>query len=765
VSLSFTATSGGPWADIAPLVFAGPSLESVMHAINDGTPPASGNGNSIPEVGETIQISPTVLNRGNGAAISVDGVLSGGAGISIVDGADSYGDIAPLGQDTGTNGYVFTITSGSGTSVTLTLTDSLGRQTIKAIDFIAPATPLNLEFDSTPTDITLFWDPNGEIDLAGYNVYRSAVLGGPYTKASFEVLRNGSRYVDAGLSLGSTFFYKVSAVDLSGNESPLSGALQAWTTIAQLGGWPRSANSNVFGGLSIADADGDDESELYVPSLDFDMYAFNSDGSTRLGFPVSTSAEIWSAPALGDLDKDGDLEVMWGSNDTRFYVQNADGTKHFAGADPWFIDLPGAGEEIRSTPTIADVDRDAKLEFFFGTNLGKVYGYNHDGTPLVAGNGLLFTCPPGNNTASVWGTLAVADLANDGTREIVFTSWNDSLYVITPTGARAPGFPRGGTKDFKRGPVIGDIDNDGTKEILAGNQDGKVYCFNHDGSNYLPGGVFATLPDSIVAAPALANLDGDPQLEVVVGCYDGKVYAFNHDGTGFLVGGGLFAFPDPSAPSNRQHVTASPIVVNLDGDGDFEVLFGHHNGKLYGYSHTGVLLSGFPVSTDLQIHSTPCAGDLDGNGDIEVAFASYDGSINVLDFTGPATPANLPWPMAGQNIARTATYGELGPWQTDAPDLAAAITAFALEPNAPNPFARQTTVRFASPRAGSVKLRIFDVAGRVVRTLVDGALPAGRHALTWDGRDDEGRETTAGVYFVRLEGDEKTLTQKSIRVR
>ncbi len=359
----------------------------------------------------------------------------------------------------------------------------------------------------------------------------------------------------------------------------------------------------------------------------------------------------------------------------------------------------------------------------------------------------------------------MADLANDDTREIAFTCWNDSLYVVTPTGARVSGFPRGAGGDFKRGPVIGDIDNDGTMEILAANSDKKLYCYNHNGTNYLAGGILATLPDSIVAAPSLANLDADPQLEIVVTALDGKIYAFNHDGTGFLAPGGLFAFPDPSAPVAKQRITASAIIANVDGDSDFEIFVGHHNGKFYGYTHTGVLIPGFPVSTDLEIYATAAAGDIDGNGDIEIAFGSFDGTVNVLDFSGPATPANLPWPMEGQNPHRTAVYGELGPWQTGSNDMLSAIAAFALEPSMPNPFAGATTIRFAAPQPTPVVLRIFDVSGRAVRTLLDGSVPAGRHSYIWDGRDDGGHETSAGVYFVRLEGADKLLTQKTIRIR
>jgi hypothetical protein len=763
-SLSFTASAGGPWSAIAPLVFSGPSLEAIVHAFNDGVPPASGDGDGVAEVGETVQITPTVLNRGTGTAVSVDGVLTAGAGITIVDALDAYGDIIPLAKDTGTNGYTFTITSGAGTEVTLTLVDSEGRSTVKTIDLVKPAIPAGLTFSSTPTDILVYWTPNLESDLAGYNVYRSATLNGTYNKVSFELLRSGARFVDDNLTLGTTFFYKATAVDSSGNESDRTEPLEAWTTLGQLTNWPGTANSNIFSSLMIGDADKSGQGELYVGSQDFKMYVFEPDGAQHVGFPFTAAEKFWAAPTMADLDKDGLDEILFGAADTRLYVLNDDGSPQFV--SPIFIDLPGTGEEIRCATTVADVDRDAQLEFFVGSDLGKLYGWNHNGTPLVAGNGLLFTAPPGNAAAKIWGNIGVADLAHDGTREIVFTSWNDSCYVITPTGARVAGWPRGGAKDFKRGPTIADLDNDGTMEVLAANADGKVYCWNHDGSNYLAGGVFATvLPDSITCAPAVANLDGDAQLEVVFAGHAGKIYAFNHNGTGFTQPSGVFAIPDPGAPIQKQWMTATPIIADVDGDGDFEIFIGNHNGNFYGYHHNGTLMAGFPFHTNLEIHATAAAGDLDGNGDFEVAFASYDGSVNVIDFTGPVTAAAMPWPTLGQNNARTSVYGEAGPWQTGTGDLTTVVTPFGLEQNVPNPFRGGTSIAYASPRPMPVTLRVFDVSGRMVRTLVDGVVPAGRHTVTWDGRDERGLETTAGVYFYRLDGENETLTKKTIRLR
>jgi hypothetical protein len=75
----------------------------------------------------------------------------------------------------------------------------------------------------------------------------------------------------------------------------------------------------------------------------------------------------------------------------------------------------------------------------------------------------------------------------------------------------------------------------------------------------------------------------------------------------------------------------------------------------------------------------------------------------------------------------------------------------ALGRNVPNPFNPITRIDFEVPAAGLVRLLVFDVRGRTVRTLVDDALPAGRYTALWDGRDDGGRGAASGVYYYRLE--------------
>ncbi|MCK5597231.1 MAG: T9SS type A sorting domain-containing protein, partial [Candidatus Eisenbacteria sp.] len=77
--------------------------------------------------------------------------------------------------------------------------------------------------------------------------------------------------------------------------------------------------------------------------------------------------------------------------------------------------------------------------------------------------------------------------------------------------------------------------------------------------------------------------------------------------------------------------------------------------------------------------------------------------------------------------------------------------AFKLVQNSPNPFNPVTKVAYHVPRKSEVTIRVYDVSGRVVTTLVDGVVEAGRHAAVWNGRNDAGESVGSGIYFCTME--------------
>lgn len=128
----------------------------------------------------------------------------------------------------------------------------------------------------------------------------------------------------------------------------------------------------------------------------------------------------------------------------------------------------------------------------------------------------------------------------------------------------------------------------------------------------------------------------------------------------------------------------------------------------------------------------------------------------------PLTPALLPAEATAYRD-RTAHSGALYRYrlaavQADGREVLSAVAevralpyVLTLAQNRPNPFNPRTTIRYDLPRAGAVRLAVFDLAGRLVRTLVNESRPQGSHEAVWDGRDVAGREVSSGVYVARLE--------------
>src|SRR5262249_18476610 len=84
-----------------------------------------------------------------------------------------------------------------------------------------------------------------------------------------------------------------------------------------------------------------------------------------------------------------------------------------------------------------------------------------------------------------------------------------------------------------------------------------------------------------------------------------------------------------------------------------------------------------------------------------------------------------------------------------------------LHQNVPNPFNPTTKITFDLAREGHVKLSVYDVAGRLVKKLIDAKLPAkSGPQVTWNGLDERGAHVPSGVYFYRLETDDFTATRK-----
>lgn len=82
----------------------------------------------------------------------------------------------------------------------------------------------------------------------------------------------------------------------------------------------------------------------------------------------------------------------------------------------------------------------------------------------------------------------------------------------------------------------------------------------------------------------------------------------------------------------------------------------------------------------------------------------------------------------------------------------------------PNPSGQVVELRFELRKAADVSLRIYDVQGRLVTTLADARMPAGRHDLSWTGKTRDGEMAASGIYFARLESSEVNSVRRLVRV-
>jgi len=90
---------------------------------------------------------------------------------------------------------------------------------------------------------------------------------------------------------------------------------------------------------------------------------------------------------------------------------------------------------------------------------------------------------------------------------------------------------------------------------------------------------------------------------------------------------------------------------------------------------------------------------------------------------------------------------------------------FALDQNYPNPFNPATTIRFALPNDVPVKLKVYDMLGREIRTLINGNMNAGYHQAVWDGTNNSGTPVATGMYIYRIEAGSFVSTKKMMLIK
>jgi len=94
-----------------------------------------------------------------------------------------------------------------------------------------------------------------------------------------------------------------------------------------------------------------------------------------------------------------------------------------------------------------------------------------------------------------------------------------------------------------------------------------------------------------------------------------------------------------------------------------------------------------------------------------------------------------------------------------------ALASFALYQNYPNPFNPSTTIQYRVPKAGDVEVNIFDIQGRLIRSLAKIFQQAGAYSLAWDSRSSSGTVVASGIYYCQVLFDGSSLVKKLVLIK
>jgi Peptidase family C25/FlgD Ig-like domain/FG-GAP-like repeat len=716
-----------------------------------------------PAAGVPFSLFVSLKNHGTGTANGLRATLSAlEAGAAVLSGSLLVGDIAPLAERESAS--AFQVSEADPTienHLQLVVTDSYGRTLTRTIELREPLAPAIQSFDASfgVDKMLIKWNASPSSDVAGYRVYRSTSATGPFARATPDVVTH-TMFTDAGLAPNTRYYFAVTAVDGSWNESAFSAVGSASTNPPQLAGWPNSLADPSANSPAIGDIDGDGDLEVVVGNNL--LYAFQHDGSeVRDGDGQAVTWGVFSGlgrdfigPAvLAKLDADPGLDIVAAASTTRqVYCFNGDGSV-----------LPGwprpTIDAVRASVAVGDIDGDGGLEIVAVDQDANLYAWHADGSEVRDGDsnpatdGVFRRLP--DTSQMQYQMPALADIDQDGKDEVIIPAQDKKLYVLNEVAADEPGWPRTLPNYPGGGVAVGDIDANGDLEIVVTVRgSGETYALHHNNTQmwvrWLQHNNFFN------PSPALADITGDGKLEVLIPGSNGRLYAITPTGAD--------APGWPVVYSTTINTESSPVVADVTGDGSPDVLLGDEGTFINGWNSGGVPLDGFPLVMKDSVRGTPSIADLDRDGDVEIVAVGYDRTVYVWSLPGAYSDATAPWPMFHANLHRNGLYGFVVP--TGVGDTPAAA-GLRLEQNYPNPFNPSTSIVYEIPGgpARRVSLVVYDVTGARVRTLEEGAVQPGRHVVAWDGRNQSGAAVGSGVYFYRLATAERALTRKMVLLK
>ena len=271
-------------------------------------------------------------------------------------------------------------------------------------------------------------------------------------------------------------------------------------------------------------------------------------------------------------------------------------------------------------------------------------------------------------------------------------------------------------------PAFIDLDGDGDMDLVVGGSYGALQLFENEGGVFSertgPDNPFASILVDYAAAPAFVDLDGDSDLDLVVGEYGGIVHAFENDNGVFTE---LVGTDNPF--DSIQAYGGTPAFVDLDGDGDLDLALGTVYGDLRAFRNDdGVFteLTGPDNPFDgifAGYFSAPAFVDLDGDGDLDLVAGNYYGTLSSFERTPPhghaitvnVTPQSLAPELdlngADPDTSTTLAYNEGQSLTAIAP------AATVADADSPNFDGGTLTVEFTANGTDGDRLAIIDQGG------------------------------------------------------